>query len=451
MNTNFISSKTNQIIKEELEFLSNTTRVPYYPLVVDYARGSKVIDVDGKEYIDFLSSAAVVNTGHNHPKVVESIQNQINRFIHYTPAYMYHEPHLELAKKLIEITPGDFPKKVAFGLSGSSSVDGAIKAAKAYTGKNKIISCLRSYHGTTIGALSVSGYSPKMHSKVGTLMNDVYFIPFPDSYRGFQGSNCNNEDYCLYQLENLFETIIPSDDVAAIIIEIIQGDAGILIPSKYYINNLQELCNKFGILLIVDEIQTGFGRTGKLFACEHYDLEPDILVLGKAIASGLPLSAIVARKEIMESWETPLHFFNTAGNPLSCSAALATIEIINNSNFLDEVNIKGQLIVDEFLKMKKEFDFIGDIRGKGLLIGVDIVTDKETKTRDTLTTAKICWRCWEKGLILAFFSNSVLRIAPPLTITEKEVYEALEIIKSAMKDVQDGIVLEENLFAMKGL
>lgn len=446
-----VTEKTNSIIERENEHMSYTTRVPYYPLVVDKARGSIVTDIEGNEFIDFLSSAAVVNTGHNHPKVVSAIKDQVDKFVHYTPAYMYHQPHIELAEKLIEITPGNFEKRVAYGLSGSASVDGAIKAAKAYTKRNRIVSFLRSYHGTTVGALSVSGYGVGMRAKMGTLLPDVDFIPYPDCYRckfKQEYPSCNLS--CFTYFEDMLETVIPAEEVAAIILEPIQGDAGVLFPPQEYYDKLVEVCKKHGILIIVDEVQTGFGRAGKMFASEIYNLEPDILVLGKAIASGMPLSALVARKEIFESWSAPAHFFNTAGNAISTAASLATIKVIEEENIIENANKQGQYIMDRFNSLKERFDCIGDVRGAGLLIGVDIVKDRETKERDSDKTAKICWRCWEKGLILAFFSSNVLRVAPPLILSDEEAERAMDIIEEAITEVENGEVPDEVLEQIKG-
>jgi len=446
-----ITEKTYNILERENKYMSYTTRVPYYPLVVDKAKGSIVTDIEGNEFIDFLSSAAVVNTGHNHPRVVDAINNQVNKFIHYTPAYMYHEPHIDLAEKLIEITPGNFEKRVAFGLSGSSSVDGAIKAARSYTGRNKIISFFKSYHGTTYGALSVSGYGVEMRKRMNPLMPDVEFIPYPDCYRCMYNKkqqSCNLD--CFKYFENLLATILPLEEIAAVIFEPIQGDAGIIIPPKEYYEKLVNFCNSNKILMIADEVQTGYGRTGKMFASEHFGLEPDIIVLGKAIASGMPLSAIVSRREILESWNSPAHFFNTAGNAVSCSASIATINVIKDEELIRNTNKQGNYILDRFKSIMDKYECIGDVRGKGLFIGIDIVKNRETKERDITKTAKICWRCWERGLILAFFSGSVLRVAPPLILNSQEAERAMDIIEKSILEVEDGLVSDEVLKEIKG-
>jgi len=446
-----VTDKTYSIIDRENKIMSYTTRVPYYPLIVERAKGAKVVDIEGNEFIDFLSSAAVINVGHNHPKVVKAVNDQVNKFIHYTPAYMYHKPHIELAEKLAEITPGNFEKRVAYGLSGSSSVDGPIKAARCFTKRKKIISFLRSYHGTTFGALSVSGYGTEMRRGMEPMVPEVEFIPYPDCYRCLNNkkrTDCNLA--CLKYFENMLETVVPPEEVAAIIFEPMQGDAGIIVPPQEYYDKLIGICKRYGILVIADEVQTGFGRTGKMFACEHFGIEPDIIVMGKAIASGMPLSAIVARKEIFESWGAPVHFFNTAGNAVSCSASIATIDVINDEKLLDNANTQGDYIISRFRALMEKYNCIGDVRGTGMFIGVDIVKDRNTKERDVNKTAKICWRCWEKGLILAFFSGSVLRVEPPLCLSREEAEKAMDIIEKAIAEVEEGLVPDEVLEQIKG-
>lgn len=450
MLNHMITEKTQNIVAQENELMSYTTRVPYFPLVVTSAKGVIIKDLEGNEFIDFLASAAVINTGHNHPRIVSAIKRQAERLIHYTPAYMYHEPHVKLAERIVQVTPGNYEKRVAFGLSGSSSVDGAIKAARCFTKRSRIISFLRSYHGTTVGSISVSGISLDMRRALGPLMPDVHFIPYPDAYRGQYNFGKDAVTGYIDYFEELLNTVIPPEEVAAVIYEPIQGDSGVLIPQNDFYVQLEKICRKHGILLIADEVQTGFGRTGKMFATEYFSIEPDIVVFGKAVASGMPLSGIVARKEIFEAWGTPAHFFNTAGNPISCVAALETIKIIEEENLIENANVVGDYLKSAFEKLMEKYTCIGDVRGVGLLIGVDIVKDRETKRRDTDKTAKICWRCWEKGLILAFFSGSVLRVAPPLTLTIKEAKQAIGIIDDAIADVEEGLVSDEVLKEIKG-
>jgi 4-aminobutyrate aminotransferase len=439
------------IMQEDQEVLSPASRMPYYPLVVKSGSGSTIIDADGNEYLDLLASAAALNTGHAHPKVVEAIQQQAAEFIHYTPAYMYHEPLVRLAQELVRITPGDFPKRVAFGLSGSDANDGTIKLARAYTGRKIILSFIRSYHGSTYGAITLSAISLNMRRKIGPFLPEVYHIPYPDCYRcPFKGQPGSCGFHCLEFVRFLLENYIPAEEVAAVIMEPIQGDAGIIVPPVDYVQGLVKLCKENGILFVSEEVQQGFGRTGRWFGIQHFGVEPDILILGKAIASGMPLSAIVARSEIMEAWEAPAHLFTTGGSPVSCAAALATIKVIEEENLLQQSQQLGTKAMSYFKQLQEQYPIIGDVRGKGLSIGVDLVRDPETKERATTETAKVCYRAWEKGLLLAFFSQSVLRIQPPLVLKDAELDRALAIIEESLADVMAGKVPDAVLETIKG-
>lgn len=435
-----------KIIKRDEEVVSPVSRIPYYPFVMKRGKGATVEDIDGNRYIDFLSSAAALNTGHTHPRVVRAIKEQVNNFTNYTTAYMYNKILVELAQELVQITPGNRTKKVSFGLSGSDANDGAIKLARSFTKHQKIIAFLRSYHGSTYGAISLSAISLNMRRNIGPFLPEIYHVPYPDCYRcpfKLRPTNCNLS--CLDYLKTVLDTLTPAEEIAAVIIEPIQGDAGIIIPPDKYLPALKKICEDNNILFIADEVQTGFGRTGKWFAIEHWGIEPDVILLGKAIASGMPLSAIVAKKEIMDSWKAPAHLFTMGGNAVSCAAALATISVIKEEKLIEKSKKMGNYIKARFNELKKEHELIGDVRGKGLLIGVDLVSDRETKQRAEKEAAKVCWRCWEKGLILTFFSKSVLRIAPPLVITKKEVDLALDIIEKSIKDVEEGKISDQVL------
>ena len=443
--------QAKNIINRDEKVISPASRMPYYPFVMKRGRGVWMEDVNGKKYIDFLTSAAALNTGHCHPKVVNAIKNQVEQFLNYTSAYMYYENMVDLAEELIQITPGSFAKKVAFGLTGSDANDGAIKLARIFSNRKKIIAFLRSYHGSTYGALSLSAISLNMRKKLGPYLPEIYHIPFPDCYRCPLGNHypgCNLA--CLEYFKMLMRNMIPPDEIAAVIVEPIQGDAGIIIPPDPYLPALKKICEKEGILLIAEEVQTGFGRSGKWFAIEHWGVEPDIILLGKSIASGMPLSAIVAKKEIMDSWEAPAHLFTMGANPVSCAAALATIEIIKEENLIEKAQETGDYIVKHFKKLQEKHEIIGDVRGKGLLIGIDLVKDRIKKTRAAKDAAKIIWRCWEKGLILTFFSQSVLRIAPPLMIGKSEVDQAISIIEQSIKDVENGLISDTVLDHIQG-
>jgi 4-aminobutyrate aminotransferase len=439
------------VVARDEKVISPASRVPYWPLVVDHGHDAVLVDVDGNEYIDFFAGAAVSNTGHAHPKVVGAIQAQAAKFVHFTPAYVYNEPVVDLAEHLVKITPGKFPKKVSFGLSGSDANDGAMKLSRIATKRQRFISFLRSYHGSTYGALSLSAVALNMTRGLGPVVPGVVHVPFPDCYRcpfGLTHATCDL--HCLEFIETLFETSTPADEVAALFIELIQGDAGIVVPPDEYLPALKKLCEKHGILFVAEEVQTGFGRTGKWFACDHWDIEPDIILLGKSIASGMPLSAIVAKAEIMDSWKAPAHLFTMHGNPVCSAAALATIDVIKSEKLVQRSATLGKKIMARFNKMAEKYELIGDVRGRGLMIGVDLVKDRVTKERARDEAAKICLRCYEKGVLLPFFSLSVLRVEPPLVISDEQVDKAMDIIEDSIDEVVSGKVPDEAIAKVKG-
>jgi 4-aminobutyrate aminotransferase len=446
------NEQSMEVINRDKEVIAPFSRIPYYPFAIKRALGSIVEDMDGNKFIDFLSSAGALNTGHCHPKVVKAIKEQTDQFIMYTPVYMYHKPLVDLAQKLIKITPGSFLKKVAFGLSGSDANDGAIKLARAYTGRSKIISFIRSYHGSTFGAITLSGISTNMTRKIGPLLPEIYHMPFPDTYRNPLGGE-NQEKVsrdCLNYIKYAFQNYLPPEEVAAVIIEPIQGDAGLVVPPLDYMLGLYKLCKENGILFISEEVQQGMGRTGKWFGIDHFDIEPDLVIMAKAIASGLPLSALVGKQEIMESLDAPAHLFTTAGNPISCAAALATIEVIEEEKLMENARELHNIALERFNVMKKKYPIIGDVRGIGLSIGVDLVKDHSSKERHREAAAKICYRAWQKGLLLSFFSNSVLRIQPPLVITKDELSEGINIIEESIIDLGKGLISNDILNVTKG-
>lgn len=436
-------------LARENEVLGSGMRLPFFPLVIKEAKGELIRDYNGNEWIDFLSSACVVNTGHGHPMIINKMKEQMEQLVHYNPAYASHELIVSLSEELVRITPGSFPKRVTFGLSGGDAIDTAIKLARSYTKRSKVIAYSRSYHGNTYGALSLSAVSIPMRRNMGPLLPEIYHIPFPDIYRS-SFDNEGESKRCISAIEHLFETVCPPEEVAAIVIEPIQGDSGVIVPPQSYIDQLKHLCKKYGILLVADEVQTGFGRTGEWFASEHFGLEPDLVVLGKGIASGMPLSAVVGRSEVMTSWDPPAGAFSLAANPISCAASMATIKVIENEDLINRSKQLGALVMERFEKMKERYSSIGDIRGKGLMLGVDLVKDRDTKEVSNSLAAKVCWRCWEKGVFLTFFAGSVLRVAPPLTITKAYLEKGLQIIEEAFEDVEQGRVPDSVLDQIKG-
>lgn len=431
--------------------ISPAARIPYYPLVVKSGHGATIEDSDGHTYLDFLSAACICNTGHSHPKVVEAVKKQADKLLHYNLAYAYTEEAVELAEELCRISPGSYRKRIAFGLSGSDANDCAIKLVRQATRRPLVISYLRSYHGVTYGALSLSAVSLPMRQYMGPTLPGVFHAPYPDCYRcqfGGKPETCGLG--CLAALTNLFETTCPPQEVAGIIIEPIQGDSGIIVPPDRYMVGLRSLCDAHGILLVSEEVQSGFGRTGRWFAIQKWPLEPDVTVMGKAIASGMPLSAVVGRAELFEGWEAPGHALSTSANPVSCAASLATIRVIEEEGLLQRARESGEYLKSGFAHLAERHRLIGDVRGEGLMLGVDLVLDRDTRQRAANETAKVAFAAWQRGLFITFFSRSVLRIAPPLVVTRSEMDKALEILDESLAAVEEGKVDDSVLSTVKG-
>ena len=432
-------SKAQDLIKEDEQYFAKSGRIKYYPLAIDHGYGVTLVDVDGKEYIDLLASASSQNVGHAPKKVTEAIKKQVDKFVHYTPAYMYHEPLIRLSKKLCDISPGDYEKRVTYGLSGSDANDGIIKFARAYTGRPYIISFTNAYHGSTFGSLSMSAISLNMRKKYGPLLNGFYHIPFPDNYRGlFEQPNANTVDEYLAPLKEMFDKYVPADEVACIVLETIQGDGGLLEPVPGYFEALEGICREHGILIAVDDIQQGLGRTGKWSSVEHFNFTPDLITFGKSLAGGLPMSAIVGRKEIMETLEAPAHLFTTGANPVSCEAALATLEMIEEEQLLEASLEKGKYVRQTMDRWVTDYECIGDVRGKGLSIGIDVVSDPIQKTRDPEAALKICNYCFDKGVVIIAVAGNVLRFQPPLVISYEQLDYALSTLEDAIRALNRG-------------
>ncbi|UXR74927.1 aspartate aminotransferase family protein [Staphylococcus sp. IVB6238] len=431
--------KVQKVIEHDKKYFAKAGRIPYYPLVIESAHGATLTDVNGKSYIDLLSSASSQNVGHTPKKIVEAIKKQAEKMVHYTPAYMHHEPLSKLAERLCQLSPGSFEKQVLFGLTGSDAVDGMIKFARGFTGRPYVISFTNAYHGSTYGSITASTISLNMRRKIGPLLPGFFNIPYPDAYRGMYGaSNANTVDEYLAPLKEMFETYVPAEEVACILIETFQGDGGLLEPVKGYFEALSELCKEHGILLAVDDIQQGFGRTGKFSSVEHFDIEADLIAYGKSIAGGMPMSAIVGRKEVMDALDAPAHLFTTGANPVCCEAALATIDILEEDNLIAETARKGQRVKEQLQQWQTKYDCVGDVRGEGLSIGIDIVTDKRNKTKDAEAALKICNYCFDHGVVIIAIAGSVLRFQPPLVITDDELDQALTILESAIQGVENG-------------
>lgn len=428
-----------ELMAKDEKYFARAGRISYYPLLISHAHGSTLVDYEGKEYIDLLSSASAINVGHSPKPVVDAIKAQAEKMIHYTPAYMYHEPAIQLAEKLCQITPGDFEKKATFGLSGSDANDGLIKYARAFTGRPNIVTFENAYHGSTYGSISMSAISLNMRRKIGPLVPNMVHLPFPDAYRGMYGSKTPNtiEEY-LASFKQMMKTYVPAEEIACVVIETLQGDGGLLEPVPGYFKALCDLCHENGILFAVDDVQQGLGRTGTWCSLEHFDIAPDLVVYGKSLAGGMPLSAIVGRKEIMDSLDAPAHLFTTAANPVCCAASLATLKMIDDEHLLEESTRKGAIAKERMATWKERYDFVGDVRGLGLSIGIDIVSDKENKTKDAEAALKICNRLFEKGAVMIALAESVLRFQPPLVITDEELDRVLNMMEETFAELAAG-------------
>lgn len=443
--------RTNKsLIELDEELIAKCTRAPYFPIVAETAKGVFVETVDGKRYIDMISSACVMNTGYNHEDIVNAVKNQTDKLVHFANDYFYTEPQINLAKELVKLTPGEFNKKVIFGFSGSDAIDSAIKASRAYTGRSKIISFIGAYHGSTYGAISISAIDLNMKRKIGPLLPDVFHLPYPlttDMEDGESDEEFSNRKF--KEFKKHFEYYIPTDEVAAVFIEPIAGDLGLALPPKKFMRQLKSFCEENGILFVVDEIQQGFGRTGKWFSIEHFGIEPDLVVMGKAMGSGFPISAVVGKSEVIDSIGMPGQLFTLQGNPICVTASLATIKVIKNENLLLNAEKIGQYIKSRFKKICETSSVIKDIRGLGASIGVEL-GDKENKENATNIAKKICYRCFEKGLILIYLGGNTLRVQPPLVMNKEETEKAMDIIEEAFDEYENDLISDDILVKIQG-
>lgn len=428
------------MIEKENEYYAKSSRINYYDLVIDHAHGASLVDVDGNKYIDLLASASAVNVGHTHSKVVEAIQKQSEKLIHYTLGYFHTEPAMELAKRLALLAPGNSPKQVSFGNSGSESNDAIIKFSRAYTGRPYMVSYMNSYHGATYGSMSLSGCSLNMTRKMGPLLPGIVHVPYPDLYRTYPGETEHDVALRYFKaFKEPFETFLPADETACVILEAIQGDGGIVKAPEEYMQLVFNFCHENGILFAVDEVNQGLGRTGKLWGIQNYhNIEPDLMSVGKSLASGLPLSAVIGKKEIMESLEAPAHVFTTSGNPICCAAALATLDVIKNENLVEKSQKDGLYVKERFLEMQKKHPKIGDVRIFGLNGGIELVEDPITKKPDNDTATKIIYYAFEHGVVMITLQGNILRFQPPLVITREQLDKALCVIDDALTAVENG-------------
>ncbi len=409
-----------------------------YPLVVDKASGCVIEDVDGNLFLDFTAGIAVTATGHCHPNVVNAIHYQSSKLLHMSGTDFYYKPQGELAQKLSEITPGSPRKKVLFTNSGAEAVEAAFKLARYHTKRQHMIAFIGGFHGRTLGALSLTGSKIVQVENFAPLVPEVTHIGYGYCYRcpyNLTYDSC--EIACVsYLEETLFKTIVSPKEVAAVIVEPIQGEGGYIVPPPEYHPMLKKICEKYDILYIADEIQTGMGRTGKMFGIEHWGVEPDMICLAKGIASGMPLGALIAKEQIM-TWQEGSHASTFGGNPVSCAAALETIRLLEQGLIRNAERV-GSFLLERLKRLQEKYEWMGDVRGKGLMVGVEIVRDRSSKKKAPELRNRIVEGSFRKGLLLLGCGESAIRFSPPLVVTEKEAETACRIFDEVLQEQKGG-------------
>jgi 4-aminobutyrate aminotransferase len=403
-----------------------------YPLVAKSGSGATVEDVDGNIFLDFAAGIAVCATGHCHPDVVAAIQKQAAELIHISGTDFYIPNMAELAQKLASIAPGQEPKKVYFGNSGTEAIEAAIKLARYHTRREKIIAFYGGFHGRTMGSLSLTASKAVQRKGFGSLLSGVFHAPYPVAYRGVSSADC------IHFIERrLFKWVVDPADVAAIFVEPIQGEGGYLPAPPEFLQALQQIARRHGILLVSDEVQCGMGRTGKWWAGDHSGLEPDVICVAKGIASGMPLSAMIARASLMD-WKPGAHASTFGGNPVCVAAALATLKLIGGGYMQNAARI-GEFILGRIADWPAKHKIVGDVRGRGLMIGVELVLDKKTRERAHDLREAVVDLAFTKGLLLLGAGENTIRIAPPLLIDQEQAEFAVKTLDACISEIEKGV------------
>ncbi|EJL45584.1 MULTISPECIES: aspartate aminotransferase family protein [Brevibacillus] len=427
---------SHPFLAAEDQLIANALKIRFYPIAVQSAKGTRITDQDGKSYLDLTAGWAVAGIGYGHPRISSKIKISYER-LSFTSQLSAPEPTmLSLAQELVNMTPGSFPKKVWFGHSGSDANDCVAKLVPLAKKRARMISFMGSYHGQTMGSLSLSGH-PAQTRFIGS--GNVVKIPYPNPYRPPFGETPRlTEQILQYVEQEVFRTICPPEDTAGIIVEGIQSDGGLIVPPDDFLPGLQELCRRYDMELIFDEVKVGLGRTGKWFSFDHENLVPDVVVLGKSLGAGLPISAVVAKQEILDVG-TGIHMFTASGNPVSCSAALENIRIIQEEGLIERARVNGEYFLKRLKELQAKVEWIGDVRGRGLAIGVELVEDRVTKAPAAEKTAAVCYRCFELGLLVFYVGihSNVIEITPPLVISREEIDLAVEVLDQAFSDLAE--------------
>lgn len=430
--------RSKELLEKDYAFLSPSL-IRLYPLIIDSGKDCIVKDIDGNEFIDFYSSYFSTNIGHSHPKIIKRIKQQAEKLIHFPLNDFSSSIIIELAEKLCEITPGNFEKKVFFSSSESESIETSIKMLRWSTRKPLFLAFTGSFHGTTIGALSLTTNSPVLWKNFFPLMPQVIYLPYPYCYRcPFKLDYPECDYFCIDYIENSILKNLPIENIAAAFAEPIQSESGCIVPPKEYFQKLKKLLDKHEILLVIDEARTGFGRTGRWFGIEHWKVIPEVICIANSMACGIPLAATISKTELMD-WEPGSHLSFSGGNPIACATSLETIEIIKEEKLIENSINQGNYLMRLFKEIQEKYEIIGDIRGKGLMIGIEIVKDPKLKTPGIKEANQILKKSIKQGLLLFKRGPSTLCIAPPLTIKKEIIEEGFYIIEAAIKEVLEEI------------
>jgi 4-aminobutyrate aminotransferase len=423
--------RAKALIERDAKVVS-TSYTRDYPLVMARGEGALVEDVDGNVFLDCTAGIAVTSTGHSHPDVVAAIVDQSQKFLHMSGTDFYYEPQVRLGEELSAIAPMPGPHRSFFGNSGTEANEAAIKLARYYTKRQNIIAFLGSFHGRTMGSLSLTASKLTQRRGFAPFVPGVFHAPYANCYRcpiGLNPDTCAAE--CLRFIEEqLFVHLVHPEDVAAIVVEPIQGEGGYVVPPNLFHERLREITTKFGMLLVVDEVQSGMGRTGKMFAIEHTGVTPDVVTMAKGIASGLPLGVMTSRSEII-SWPPGTHASTFGGNPVSCAASLATLKLLRES-LVKNAEVVGAHMIAGVKALMDKHAIIGDVRGRGLMIGVELVRDRQTKERATTERDRIVQECFKRGLLVLGAGQNAIRISPPLILTKEQADTAIKILDEAI-------------------
>ena len=437
--TKFISLKTDlpgpksqEIAKRREKYIAKPMGSSLSPCYIAHGEGALVTDVDGNQFIDLTGGWGCLAVGHTHKKVVAAIKDQAEKYLHTDFTAIPYEPLVELAEKLVKLAPGNTPKVAAFFNSGAEAIENAVKIARAYTGRPAIIVFENAFHGRTLLTMTMTHKAMPYKYKFGPFASDIYRLPFPTPY---------HPTIKITDFEKILVNTVTPESVAAIVIEPIQGEGGFNIPQEGFLEYLRKLTKKYGMLLITDEIQSGIGRTGKFFAIENWDIEPDITCLAKSLAAGLPLSAVIAKKEITDPLPGGSIGGTYVGNPIACRAALEVIKIIEEEKLLDRAVKIGERLKKRFLKMKDKYSIVGDVHGIGAMTAIELVKDRETKEPATQETAQIVQECLKNGVFVpsAGINKNLLRMLVSLEITDEQLDEALDVLERAVEKVNGNL------------